>query len=238
MTNHALKSLLLLFLFSANSAFSQMEGLWEVKKVSVGRKSLTPTAKWTRINEDRTFQSGNGWLQNSEGTWTLDKETKLFSLLGKSGIKDEYGAFKLTMDGANMTWERMEEGEKVTVSLEPVRSIPKGPWDKVQGLWRVDQATKAGVDITSTYDPDGKRHIFMRWNRLYLDNLGPDGRLTGYWHINDHRPQLTLMSHDETTAQEVWKLEFSDTQMIWTRSDETNQGIKLVFKRISEFPGG
>lgn len=208
-----------------------------MKKVSVGSQQLTPTAKWTRINEDHTFQSGNGWLQNSEGTWTLDKETMRFSLLGKNGIKDEYGAFKLTMDGANMTWERMEEGEKVTVSLAPVIAIPKGPWDKVQGLWRVNQATKAGVDITSTFDPDGKRHIFMRWNRLFIDNLGPDGRLTGYWHINDHRPMLTLMSHDESKPNEVWNLEFSETEMTWSGATEENKSERLVYKRISEFPG-
>lgn len=51
---------------------AQATGLWEVTKVIVGQEEMTPVAKWTQINKDGTFETGNGWLQNGNGTWTFD----------------------------------------------------------------------------------------------------------------------------------------------------------------------
>ena len=37
----------------------------------MGEMELTPIAKWTQINSDGSYESGNGWLKNSEGQWTF-----------------------------------------------------------------------------------------------------------------------------------------------------------------------
>ena len=68
-----------------NYSYSQsMVGLWEVVEVSVGNKKMTPIAKWMRINKDNTYESGNGWTQNSIGTWTFDEKKKEYSAVNKN----------------------------------------------------------------------------------------------------------------------------------------------------------
>ena len=46
---------------------NSIHGLWLVEKVEVGENSMTPVARWTKFNADRTQTSGNGWLQHSNG---------------------------------------------------------------------------------------------------------------------------------------------------------------------------
>ena len=75
-----------------------------MKEVTVGVEIMTPTAKWTRINEDGTFQSGNGWMQNAEGTWTFDEVSSLFLPTTKNWILDEGGPFEVMFSGDGMQW--------------------------------------------------------------------------------------------------------------------------------------
>ena len=70
-------------------------GFWRVDKVEVGQETMTPVAKWFRINQDGTYQSGNGWLQNSVGTWTFDKAKNLYVPTEKNGIVDLFGGFEV-----------------------------------------------------------------------------------------------------------------------------------------------
>lgn len=85
----------ILFTFSLTliNAQQAVVGFWEVTEVKVGDQTMTPVAKWTRIHEDGTFQSGNGWLQNSEGTWTFDKKYNHFEANDPNGLVDEFGPF-------------------------------------------------------------------------------------------------------------------------------------------------
>ncbi len=54
-------SFLLLMVFLTSAAYAQsVAGFWEIKEVKVGRKLMTPVARWTRINKDGSYQSGNG----------------------------------------------------------------------------------------------------------------------------------------------------------------------------------
>ena len=74
--------LVLILIQSSIYTYSQQEsliGLWEIQKVEVGEDNMTPVAKWTKINTDGTYQSGNGWLQNSQGQWNYDSKNKMYS---------------------------------------------------------------------------------------------------------------------------------------------------------------
>lgn len=218
----------------ATWAYAQIEGLWEIKQVTVGNQMMTPTAKWTRINSDSTYQSGNGWLQNSEGAWTLRGNNYL--PIENNGIKDPFGPFKVQNEDDKMTWTRLEDGDTVRVSLKRVNQLPQGPADQIQGLWDLIAVTKGEENLTSQYDPKSKRYVFLRWDRIFIDDLGPAGRLSGFWHMHGHRPSLTFISHDKNKVNEVWKVETSKSSMVWMGESDTNTGVKMVFERMTEFP--
>jgi hypothetical protein len=101
------------FVLFGISVYAQVEGLWEINKVTVGDQTMTPLAKWTRINSDFTYQSGNGWLQNSEGNWTFDKSLNQFLPIEKNGIVDDFGPFEVEIIKDHMTWTRIEAGDEV-----------------------------------------------------------------------------------------------------------------------------
>ena len=113
---------------------------------------MTPVAKWTKINEDYSFQSGNGWLQNSAGTWKYVEEKKQFVPEDTYGLKDEYGAFTVSFSGEKMKWEREEDGMKVIVSLEKIEEIPKSSTDMLTGLWDLKEAKRDEESIAGTFD--------------------------------------------------------------------------------------
>ncbi len=62
----------ILFLTSCTAQDEKFIVLWEIQKVVVGSEQMTSVTKWTRINQNRTYESGNDWLQNSSGTWSYD----------------------------------------------------------------------------------------------------------------------------------------------------------------------
>ena len=86
--------LLPIFLFYSQLISAQsLVGLWEVKSVRVGSELMTPIAKWSMFNADGSYTSGNGWLQNSAGTWQLNEVDNSLSMNETHGLKDEFGAF-------------------------------------------------------------------------------------------------------------------------------------------------
>lgn len=211
-------------------------GLWEIAEVSVGDEVMTPVAKWTRINEDGTYQSGNGWLQNSVGSWIVEKGSTSLRLVARNGIKDEFGSFTVKIIGNNMSWEREEEGMNVVVSLKRVKDLPIAPADNLQGLWDLVESVVDGESTLASYDPDGKYYIFIRWDRIYVERTAKGQRSTGYWHINGHRPHLTLMSHDENKNAESWRIEVTDEKLTMTGISDSNKDSMLVFNRLEAFP--
>jgi len=103
-------------------------------------------------------------------------------------IKDEFGSFRVTFENEEMIWEREEEGMLVKVVLKPITVLPKAPADEIKGLWDVVNVQKDGTNITNQYDPNSKRYLFIRWDNSFQDNLGPNGKLLGFWQINAHKP--------------------------------------------------
>ena len=215
---------------------AQPTGFWEVTKVSVGDQEMTPIAKWTKINNDGSYQSGNGWLQNSEGTWEYDSRSKVFTPKETNGIIEPYGGFTVDQAGDNMTWQREEDGALVTVNLSRIEELPKAPSDKLVGLWDLVSASDSGTDIQNQIDPDDNYNIFIKWIRTYSERSS-GGKGTGFWFIHPHRPELTIMSHDsENKPIQSWMISFEKDQMVWTGNSDSNRGQVLKYSRLFEYP--
>ncbi len=225
-------SVLILFIYKVS--FSQsVEGLWGVISVHVGDQEMTPVAKWFCFNKDGTCTGGNGWTQNVVGTWSYDKKTQEFSPENTNGIKDEYGAFKVSFEKDKMIWNRVEDGMKVIVVLQPIDELPASPADLVQGLWALSEVKQKGVDVTSTLDPDSKQFILIRPDKRFrLRN--PDGSsVRGFWHMNGHHPLFTLINDDRTIENQVFDVSFENAQLIMSKRGED---IIYKYQRIFQFP--
>lgn len=232
-----LSSFLFIFMTIGFTVQAQkITGLWEVTKVEMGDQSMTPVAKWTRINKDGTYQSGNGWLQNSIGTWSYDKTANQFSPVEANGIADNYGPFTVSFEGETMFWKRMEDGMEVTVTLESIWEMPMSTADKLNGLWDLQSTTDDGKDITGEYDPDNKYYLFIRWDRIYIERTSKGERKSGYWHINAHRPEITLLSQPGVKEPESWAITINNRVLTLKGISDSNKSLELTFTRIHQFP--
>ena len=226
----------ILFISYVTVKAQSLVGLWEIKEVKVGDQIMTPVAKWTRIKEDHTYESGNGWLQNTTGTWTFDKGKSTFLPKAKNGIKDPFGAFQVEFQKDKMIWQREEEGMLVIVMAERVKQIPMAPADYLAGLWDLQSMKKEGADVTDAFDPDGKHYLFIRWDRIYVDRTPEGQRTTGYWHMNGHQPEITFLSHEKGKDPESWRIEVNDNQLIMKGISDSNREKEMIYNRIEEFP--
>ncbi len=224
-----------IYLFGTFAVYGQI-GLWEVKTVMVGERNLTPVAKWFRFNSNNTFESGNGWTQNSAGDWSLDTSKRHLTLYEKIALSEGNDPYVFIFKDDKMTWTRTEFGEEVTVKLEKIDEIPRAPTDKVQGLWDFEMVVEDGQDISSTHDPDSNRIIFIRPDRRFRDEHGPKGLKQGYWQMNMHQPLMTVIPEDRNQNPEVWEVQFGPDQMIWLGKSDNNQNITITFRRLKNFP--
>lgn len=222
--------ILFLILFTPILTHAQIEGLWLVTDVSIGDQSMTPVAKWTRINTDGTYASGNGWLQNSVGTYTFEDE--VFKPLQTDGIRDPFGGFTTKVGQNEMTWTRQEGGATVTVQMKRIEELPQAPADQAVGLWQL--ARSEGKLMESVFLQDLET-MFIRWDHIYVAQ-GVEDRKTGFWFINAHRPDLTLIPHSEQEGNTFWRVTFEDGQMIWSPIQEGQEQSKLFFRRLDAFP--
>ena len=205
------KTILFLFAVTLSAVEAQsLEGLWVVKNVQVGEESMTPIAKWFRLKADGVQESGNGWFMHSKGSWEYDEEKKAFSANDPLGLKDEYGAFTVERKGENMTWERMEDGIQVTVSLELAEELPKGPGEQLIGLWELISEGQDIFDEGST--------VFLRWDKKFVEKSS-QGTTIGFWHIHAHKPELTLIDQS------------IDRRRIFTIQEITDFSITLQEKK-------
>lgn len=236
-THKQLPVLILLLIFSnALTAQQNIFGLWEMTQVKVGNEMVNPVAKWTRIHQDGTYQTGNGWLQNGAGIWTFNKKKNTFKAEDPNGIKDEFGPFTVSFSGKNMIWERMEDGMKVVVTLTPVDQLPKATGDQLVGLWELCEAKKEGQSILAEMAPGEKQYLFIRWDRIYEERDTEGKKSTGYWHIHGHRPELTLLSHHKGKEAESWKVSFEDEKLVLQGISDSNMGKEYQYKRLNAFP--
>lgn len=211
-------------------------GFWKVEKVMVGAVDRTPVAKWIKINQDKSYQSGNGGIQNAEGAWSLDTSAKIFVLSETNGLKDPFGGFNVRVDGEQMVWEREEEGEIVTVSLEKTIKPPKSTADMLVGLWDLTDILRHKTSEMSKFDPKDRHYIFIRWDRVYVERTPEEQKVMGYWHINAHRPEITFLCDDGGKSKESWIVDVTETQLRMVGVSDFNKGIEKFYTRIHEFP--
>ncbi len=228
--------ILLITLFSYMTSAQPVIGFWEIKEVKVGDKLMTPVARWTRINKDGTYQSGNGWHQNSEGTWQFNAEASTFFPSETNGIKEPFGAFHVSVNGKNMIWQRMEGGMNVKVTLAPINKLPKSTADQIVGLWDLTDALQEKQSIKAQFDPENKYYIFIRWDRVYVKRTSKGEQETGYWYINAHQPEVTFINENEKETHQRWRISVNNSELTLYGISESNKNTKLLFQRVNEFP--
>ena len=213
----------------------KVTGFWEIKKVTVGSENMTPIAKWTKINADGTFQSSNGWLQNSSGTWKYDSTSHTYSSFDSLGIEDEFGGFNVYFEEEHMIWNRNEDGMSVKVTLSPIHMLPMAPGDYLVGIWDLVEITENGQSILSDFDSSDSHKMFFRWDRIYR-NFSPAGEpSTGYWHIHGHRSRITLIPVKECEKSEIWAIEVDGKTLKMTGLSDHNKMIQRIYVRQNTF---
>ncbi|MGK7395758.1 MAG: hypothetical protein ACNS62_14355 [Candidatus Cyclobacteriaceae bacterium M3_2C_046] len=227
---------LVLFLGVSYSLPAQVTGLWEIYQVKVGDQEMTPQAKWTRFNADGNYQAGNGWQQNDLGSWHLNHQQSSLTLSGQ--LPDPFGPFQVNhLSSVEMILQRQEEGMQVVVYFKKIQKLPMAPWDRMQGIWLYEKVWQNEQDVTPRYNPEGQRFIFIRWDRVTMDKNGPAGIRYGTWQVNAHRPELTLFNQSENSCQEKWNFEINEPNMIWSRTTEAGENIRIRFVKTQNFPG-
>lgn len=212
-----------------------VDGFWLVTKVMVGSREITPVARWARL-ADGKHTTGNGWLQHSFGTYSYDKAKSELLLITANEPKDEFGPFKVTRNGPLMTWSRVEDDEPVVVELKPISEMPMSPSDEAKGLWVLEKATKNGEDITRTFDRDKKHYLFVRWDHQFDRQTNAQERISGYWFVNAHQPQMTLIPEGGHLPEERWMIFVEGQKMTMKGTSDKITDLVLVYRRASEFP--
>lgn len=233
--NFSIAFMLLLLSFHSYAQNENVIGFWKVEKVNVGNQIMTPVAKWFKINPDGTYQAGNGWLQNGQGDWNYDTQTHLYSATDSLDIVDDFGGFTVAFENEKMYWEREEEGMKVRVTLVPIEKLPMSPADYLKGIWDLVEITENEKFIMHNFDNEDKHKLFIRWDRVYI-NFSPEGKkLTGYWHIHGHKPEITLIPHTEGNNAESWRIEVNEKELLMVGISDTNRNFQRKYVRRNTF---
>lgn len=216
------------------AAAQTVGGFWSVSEVMVGTRKMTPVAKWFKFREDGTCTGGNGWTQNSVGTWSFSEKTQELVPTNELGIKDDFGPFKVNFLGDTMKWTRQEEGMAVTVSLVQIQEMPPAPADLVKGLWALSKVENSDGDWISNFDLNRKQFILIRPDmRFRLRN--PDESISqGFWHMDGHRPLLTLINYDRNVSYKEYTISFENETLIMKSNDEG--GNTYRYSRTGQFP--
>ena len=204
--------------------------------MKAGDQMMTPIAKWYEFHKDGTYAGGNGWLQNSQGTYTYDVPSRLFLPTETQGLADPFGPFTVTLSADGMEWERMEEGAAVVVTLQRVNTRPRGYSDQVTGMWGLTDVMEGEVSVTETFDPEGKHSLYLGWDRIYRGRNPQGDRESGYWHAHAHKMEITLLPHQEGQAPETWQVQVEDEQLVLTGISETNMAVVRIYQRLREWP--
>src|SRR6056297_822698 len=227
--------------FSCTPDEKSVEGLWLMSHVNVGDQEMTPVAKWTQINADGTYESGNGWLKSSEGTWRYSTSDQTFRPEETNGLVDPFGPFEVSFPSGEicdeMIWSRDEDGMTVKVTLKRIDELPKAPADEIQGLWVLAEVQENDEVVTKQYDPEDRQYIFIRWDRIYVERTAGGQRQTGYWHMNGHSPEVIFLSHDAETDPQSWRVQTEDAHTLQlTGISDSNRDRIMIFSRINSFP--
>ncbi len=232
----ALASLITLYIQEVSA--QDITGLWEVVSVQIGDQQRTPIARWTNLMDDGTYQSGNGWLKNSMGVYDYDEANQTIWPTETDGlqIKDPAGAFSMEVMKDKMVWKREEDGMPVTVTWSRIEEVPKAPAEKFFGLWMLTHIKSPETDSAREIEESELQMFLIRWDRIYREMSKASGRKTGYWHMNSHAPEVTMLPHTQGDPAESWALSFADDKLIMTGISDTNRGIERTYLRQNQYP--
>ncbi len=206
-------------------AAQEITGFWLAQEVTVGEQVLTPVAKWTKIYPDGIFKSGNGWLQNSHGTYVFEKEKQLLTTHDPRGIAENYAPFQVSFEQDRMIWQREEDGLPVRVTWVPIQELPQGPVEQLTGLWQLMED-----------DSPQTAFLFLRWDREIRARNKQGLRSRGYWQIHGHRSELRLIWLGNEINLDTWKVRLEDTFLYLEGISENNEGQTQVYRRSRTFP--
>lgn len=195
-------------------------GLWEIEKVSMGDRTMTPVAKWAKYNTDGTYESGNGWLKSIDGTWSFNDETKQITSFDLLGIKDEMGGFAVSFSDQKMIWKREEFGNMVQVTFKRIEKLPLSTADYLEGVWVLNGETK--------------EKLHFRWDRIINFYNSENQKTSGYWHINGHRPEITVLPHTQGKEVEGWMIDVNEKELKMTGVSDTNKGAVKIYTRTNK----
>lgn len=219
--------IILLIITIAHAAYAQPDGLWVVTELKVGDQLMTPVARWMRFDETGTVWNGNGWTQHSVGKWQYHAANANLSISTDNSPKDEAGPFKIVSQTANaMEWQRREEGNLVYIKLKKATELPQAPADQLIGLWLLSTTEKEATATPQAY-------VYLRPDRRFNFSGFPTGYTQGIWHVDGHKPLLSLLADGR---EEQWQIDIQATTMTWTKTSPAGPASVLHFTRTDTFP--
>ncbi len=224
--------LILLTLLSSCTT-SRMKGLWEVDRVYTGSSEVTPQARWVRFDKKDKQESGNGWYKHSYGTWEVKK--KMLTIENENGYKDEFDAFKVKFIKKGMIWSRQEGGHMVKVTLRKVKEIPRSNMDNLLGVWKFKTALVNGKDESKSYNPEGKRYMHVKWDKMFVHHFTPQGSVSGFYRADVHVDEIEFIYNTQDRDRVNWSYELKKNRLVMT-SRNTKDEVILEFIRIHELP--
>lgn len=211
------------FLLSLSLQAQNFMGFWEIEKVKVGNQEMTPQSKWIKI-DSLGFKGGNGLRQNSAGLYTWNAERSTLSLNDTLGFKDPYEPFELSWQGDTMVWQREEDGAAVKVICLRIDEIPLRACDAAIGVWIPSEGN------------DSLSYLFLRWDRIYIEQYKDGRRFSGVWQAHAHRPELIFLPWDRNVKPRSFRIESGLwEELILQSNDDSSQG-RQVFYRTRTIP--
>ena len=214
---------------------NKVTGLWIVDNVQVGDQKMTPNARWVRLNKDGTQQSGNGWYQHMQGTWSFDKASDAIAIANVNSPEDPFGPFTVEFAKEAMTWSRDEGGMEVLVTLSTIDEIPSSAGDILLGIWDLTSATEDGKTAMKDLDPLDNRYLFIRWDKIVEIRNTPDGTIRGIYRVDPHRPVIEIAYYGQDRTYEQWSFTIDGNTL---NLSSTKDGVTRTreYKRIYTFP--
>ncbi|MEN0003531.1 MAG: hypothetical protein AAF798_05285 [Bacteroidota bacterium] len=222
--------MLCLCLLTGCTSTKKLEGLWQIAAVSMGKEQMTPLAKWTRLNSDQTFESGNGWSQHTIGQWEYLSGNNELRLASTNGTKDEYGGFQIVALKENkMTWQRTEEGQLVSVELEKIEKIPQAPFDQLLGVWKLTESNDSPKSSETAY-------LFLRWDKIAVIGRASEGKKYATFRTHGHKQELQIIYYEQPLRREIWGYTLEHQDALTLERQEAGQSIYKKYERIDYVP--
>jgi len=218
-----IRILIFSLLLSLGAQAQKFLGLWEIAKVEVGGQEMTPQSKWIEF-DSLGFKGGNGLLQNGAGLYDWDTVANTLSLNDTLGFKDLYEPFQVFWQGDTMIWRRVEDGAAVKVICLSAEVIPFRNCDAAVGVW------------VPSEESDSLSYLFLRWDRVYIEQYKDGRRFSGVWQAHAHRPELIFLPWDRKVKPRSYRIESGLWEELILHSNDDSSEDRQVFYRRRSFP--